>query len=317
VDSVATATPTSSFELSGRGVISGSNQLPQIAGLQEYTASLKGAAIVSSSQQITNYYKFAETASVNTFYGNQTFLGTVDMATASIANASFVESATHFDIDTVGGKKLRLNKSGNQLIMGTAAPVLIGSVTEDGTSNPLQVNGNQSITGGDLVFRTAGKGIDFSATSNGSGTTTSELLNDYEEGTFTPVLKGSTTDGTYTYDTDRTSGKYVKIGKQVFLEGVLRVSAVTSAGSGNALVSGIPFAPAEIAASWDRVPGVLHVQSGPTLPSASLFCYTQGNTYTDSIGFAYDGMDGWNQLPVTTVDEVDAMWFFSITYIVS
>jgi hypothetical protein len=166
-------------------------------------------------------------------------------------------------------------------------------------------------------IKTAGGGIDFSITSNGSGTTSSELLNDYEEGTFTPVLKGSTTDGTYTYDTDRTLGKYVKIGKQVFLEGVLRVTAVTSAGSGNALVSGIPFAPAVIATNWDRVPGVLHVQSGPTLPSASIFCYTQANSYSDSIGFGYDGMEGWNQLPVTTVDEVNAMWFFTITYIVS
>jgi hypothetical protein len=48
-----------------------------VGGLQSYTASLKGAAIVSSSQQITNYYKFAETASANTFYNDQTINGSL------------------------------------------------------------------------------------------------------------------------------------------------------------------------------------------------------------------------------------------------
>jgi len=55
------------------GMVSSSAQIKELAPLMAYTASLKGAAIVSSSQQITNYYKFAETASANTFYGNQTF----------------------------------------------------------------------------------------------------------------------------------------------------------------------------------------------------------------------------------------------------
>ena len=49
----------------------------EVNGIEAYTASLKGAAIVSSSQQITNYYKFAETASANTFYGNQTISGSL------------------------------------------------------------------------------------------------------------------------------------------------------------------------------------------------------------------------------------------------
>ena len=35
--------------------------------------------VVSSSTQITNYYKFAETASANTFYGNQTLSGSLNV----------------------------------------------------------------------------------------------------------------------------------------------------------------------------------------------------------------------------------------------
>jgi hypothetical protein len=44
--------------------------------------------------------------------------------------------------------------------------------------------GDQTIVDGNLVIGTSGKGIDFSAT---PGTGTSELLNDYEEGTWTPI----------------------------------------------------------------------------------------------------------------------------------
>jgi hypothetical protein len=222
----------------------------EIGGIEAYTASLKGAAIVSSSQQVQNYFTFAKTGSANTFYGNQTFLGTVDMATASIANASFVESATYFDIDTLGGKKLRLNKSGNQLIMGTAAPVLVGSVTEDGTSNPLQVNGNQSITGGDLVFRTAGKGIDFSATSNSSGTMTSELLNDYEEGTWTPTIALGSGGTGATYNTQY--GVYTKIGNVVHF-GLRIILSNKGTSTGGASIGGLPFTSANTNGNYGAV----------------------------------------------------------------
>jgi hypothetical protein len=48
-------------------------------------------------------------------------------------------------------------------------------------------SGNYKLDTGNLVIGTAGKGISFSATASGSGTMTSELLADYEEGTWTPV----------------------------------------------------------------------------------------------------------------------------------
>jgi hypothetical protein len=52
----------------------------------------------------------------------------VTATAAYISNANFTEDATYFDIDTFGGKKLRLNNAGNQLIMGTSGIVSIGSV---------------------------------------------------------------------------------------------------------------------------------------------------------------------------------------------
>ena len=64
-----------------------------------------------------------------------------------------------------------------------------------------------TLTTGNLIVA-SGQGIDFSAT---SGTGTSELLADYEEGTYTPTVTAST--GTLT--TVTATGNYTKIGRQV------------------------------------------------------------------------------------------------------
>ena len=68
--------------------------------------------------------------------------------------------------------------------------------------------GAVQVANGNLVFSTSGTGIDFSAT---SGTGTSELLDDYEEGTFTPSFTGGTSGSGYT----RQVGEYTKVGRLV------------------------------------------------------------------------------------------------------
>ena len=91
-------------------------------------------------------------------------------------------------------------------------------------------------TTGNLAFVT-GKGIDFSATTEGSGTMTSELLNDYEEGTFTPTVIGATTAGVGVYTTQ--VGRYTKIGNLVTVQVYLGWSAHT--GTGNMRFGNFPF----------------------------------------------------------------------------
>jgi hypothetical protein len=205
--------------LATNGVLSGSVQigeLTQIAGIEAYTASLKGAEIVSSSQQITNYYKFAETASANTtFYGN---------VTASAFNVSTFGGTT--DIYHTGGghtviKNTTTNKDINYQTVGTGEHYF---------------NSDVNITNGNLVFDN-GKGIDFSATANSGSTTTSELLNDYEEGTFTATLKGSISDPTTPVTT---TGYYTKVGNKVTIW-VEFASVDTTGASGEVFVQGLPF----------------------------------------------------------------------------
>lgn len=64
-------------------------------------------------------------------------------------------------------------------------------------------------------------------------------LDDYEEGTFTVTLAGSTTAGTQTYDAQ--AGRYIKIGKRVDTDINLNLSAKDAATAGNLQVNGYPF----------------------------------------------------------------------------
>ena len=86
---------------------------------------------------------------------------------------------------------------------------------------------------GNLAFP-SGQGIDFSAT---AGTGTSELFDDYEEGAWTPVVEGSTTAGTGTYNNQ--IGLYTKVGRVVHFQCWLQVNSHT--GTGVTLIKGLPF----------------------------------------------------------------------------
>jgi hypothetical protein len=84
-----------------------------------------------------------------------------------------------------------------------------------------------------LVIGTSGKGIDFSAT---SGTGTSELLADYEEGTWTPIATFATPG---TKSVSEQVGFYTKVGNVVHVSGAVSVSKGT--GSGAATITGLPY----------------------------------------------------------------------------
>jgi len=96
-------------------------------------------------------------------------------------------------------------------------------------------SGNLKINDGDLVIGTSGHGIDFSATGDGSGTTTSELLDGYEEGSFTPTIAGGLTSISY----GEQHGYYVKVGKVVHVSIRIQVSGTTN--STALAIGGLPF----------------------------------------------------------------------------
>ena len=89
-------------------------------------------------------------------------------------------------------------------------------------------SGNFTVLG-NVIQGTAGKGINFTA-NTALGGMTSQLLNWYEEGTFTPTITGSSTAITLTYTTQ--TGKYFRVGKLVTVMAYVKVNTVTVAGSG-------------------------------------------------------------------------------------
>ena len=96
--------------------------------------------------------------------------------------------------------------------------------------------GDVSVPVGNLVIGTSGKGIDFSADPSAAGMT-SELLDDYEEGTWTPAL---TFGGAAVGMTGTFTGSYNKVGNKVYVVGKIVLTAKGSS-TGAALISGLPF----------------------------------------------------------------------------
>jgi len=109
---------------------------------------------------------------------------------------------------------------------------------ENGSGSYFRVaDGGLTEVGGNVKLTTAGSGIDFSAT---SGTGTSELFDDYEEGTWTPAYSTSGGGQSQTYSIQ--AGTYTKVGNLVTCHFRISISASSNIGSGNVRITGLPFA---------------------------------------------------------------------------
>ena len=95
-------------------------------------------------------------------------------------------------------------------------------------------DGSVTISTGNLVIGTAGKGIDFSVNTGGAGKS-SQLLDDYEEGAWTPVVKIGTTTNTSVSP----KGRYTKIGNVVYIQAT--ITTITKNGTGGLSIEGLPF----------------------------------------------------------------------------
>ena len=103
----------------------------------------------------------------------------------------------------------------------------------------IDINGATDLSGdltlaGDIVFNAAGKGICLGVTSN----TDSNTLDDYEEGTWTPVYEGL--GGSIGSTAGAATGIYTKIGRMVIAHGSV---VLTNKGSwtGGVRFEGLPF----------------------------------------------------------------------------
>ena len=149
---------------------------------------------------------------VSGYSGDQNWAGALRLCSqdGTSTNVTLIGQGGGLRVGTAGTTRLTIDSTG--------AATFAGAVT---------------VATGNLVIGTAGNGIDFSATSSGSGTMTSELLNDYEEGTWVPTVGGN---ATYTA-TQKAS--YTKIGRLVTVSFAMEIILI---GTGSTTsISGLPF----------------------------------------------------------------------------
>ena len=152
------------------------------------------------------------------------------------ANVAFIDAN---GLTIVGNS---LNVGGGRIVVTSnnsiSTPTVIGAnlVTATGTT-ALGITANGQITTANAPFILTGGQLQFPATQIASGD--GNCLDDYEEGTWTPTYEAFTSNPSVTYSTQ--AAAYTKVGRVVSVNGRLRISAVSSTGSGTLFIAGLPF----------------------------------------------------------------------------
>jgi hypothetical protein len=171
--------------------------------------------------------------------GISTITADVTLNTAQLngTDADFSGIGTYGVVSLGTGTSIS-SPSDNVLVLGTNDTEAL-RITANGDT---QVSSGSSlyIANGNLVFSTSGTGIDFQSVGVSSTTATSHILDDYEEGTWTPEYTCSTTAPTITYNIQ--IGVYTKVGNLVTVGWRLRTTGpIASAGTGDVYVTNLPF----------------------------------------------------------------------------
>tara|TARA_X000000950_G_scaffold136093_1_gene169279 strand:- start:5217 stop:7358 length:2142 start_codon:yes stop_codon:yes gene_type:complete len=142
-------------------------------------------------------------------------------------------------------------QSGSEGKIGTvnSAPMSIFAGNSYTNRAELATNGDFTLHNGNLVLA-SGHGINFSAHGNASGMS-SELLDDYEEGTWTVTLSSS--GGGLAYTVANSTGYYTKIGDVVHAWWYSGVINISNNGVGSARITGLPFTSANLSQNYGVV----------------------------------------------------------------
>jgi hypothetical protein len=231
------------------------------------------------------------TAGRATAVGSLASSGTVS-ATGSAEGANF--SGLQVDNSSAGSgspaNTVSLNFANFSVVKGRITAAVYGDgymdfATDNDTAKMRITAGGGIINNlGNFVLGTAGRGIDFSANTHAAGMT-SELLNDYEEGTWTPVPTTST--GTYT--TITASGSYVKVGRIVCVSFDIVFNDIGTATECDT-VQGLPYAAGAQSGSgaFREYTNQGDMWSTTVLPSTTEFItrtYANGKNVSDSDRF--------------------------------
>jgi hypothetical protein len=263
------------------------------AVFQQTSATGYGVTIIPGAD--TAYQAFVINNAANTLNqiqmfgnGNATFAGNVGIGTSSLsAKLSVVNtgdnsrisigdtaSSTYSTLLMYGGSGKYNFQLGVQTNVNNAFEITPSTATGGTTfSTPALVvysNGTVShrstVSVGDATPSSSGAGITFPATQSASSD--ANTLDDYEEGTWTPVLAvGFTVVGATTL-----TGTYTKIGNTVFVRGTLQAATSLTSAGGNTRVTGMPF-------SSSTSTGVVFAIDDLSYPGTGFFGNTTSGLY--------------------------------------
>ena len=147
----------------------------------------------------------------------------------------------------------------------------------------LDESGHVTAMDGNFIVGTAGHGLSFAETSNHGTTTPSEILDDYEEGTWNPTFQFG--GGNTGINHSQQEARYTKIGNQVCASFVI---GITNKGSstGNWTLNGLPYT--IINDSGDRANGIVTYYGDMSGLNTHVVLYNTGNT-TNVYGYYSDG----------------------------
>ena len=176
--------------------------------------------------------------------------------------------------------------------------------------------GDVLIDDGDLVLA-SGHGIEFH--NYGTGTNiTSNLLDDYEEGTFTPLLSDNISSGSAASYQNQ-SGHYTKIGNIVHVIGGIRADDISNmTSSANLKLRGFPFVVADVTTGSGE-PDMLHITFFNNLTTDSnrgfIFGRMENGVAAANIGKFDNSVQTGANLLFSEINSGGASFFsFSATY---
>ena len=259
-----------------------------VIGMQAGYALTTGSANViigSNNSTYTNPAGYGLTSgNVNTFIG----CGAGQSATTGSGN-TFIGTGSGGSVTTGASNTIlgRYNGFQGGLDIRTSNNYIVLS---DGDGNPqIAARTGRSVSLEGAVPQ-IGTGITFPATQNPSSN--ANTLDDYEEGTWTPILTASSPPTGVTYNAQ--GGTYTKVGRMVTIVAGLNIASTGSGGSGELRVSGLPFAAIAAGAFQEarNVVGAGNLNNAANAGKAEMFA-ASGSTYLS--GRVNDNSDTvWN-----------------------
>jgi len=144
------------------------------------------------------------------------------------------------------------------------------------------------LTDGNIVVAD-GHGIDFGNASGSASGSATALLDDYEEGTWTPSTS------TPSYTVSSSIGRYTKIGRIVVAHFSIRFSAVNSSSNSNVFITGFPFT----SASDIAVSGSVRESSN----TGAIYVTRIGGSQTGANMNSMDNTSSGNQRTIRTSED--------------